>query len=277
VLLQMRMLIAVLLVAGAPGFGRTSVANLKPGADSVMEIQGSRKPARLRFDLGAVPAGNAIVGARLLLRLEQIGSQPPIDPKRFAVSVGDTHIANLVVKAAGECSVDLTRHARAVLEVRHSDTAPAANAGGDVFQKPGDAGAMRVDGGNSALPDGSRAGLRYEWSVERPAWGSPHRAGEKLSSAAVLSFLPKAPGWYTLKLRVANPATGEFTEDTAHVMTPLRPHPRLQVDERVLARIRALRDAKDPLWERFYSRLKSRPAAGGQGMQANLWTARAGW
>src|SRR5579859_4339917 len=37
----------------------------------------------------------------------------------------------------------------------------------------------------------------------------------------------------------------------------LRPHPRLQVDDAVLTQIRALRDAKDPLWTRFYQRLKS--------------------
>src|SRR5579859_5440473 len=39
----------------------------------------------------------------------------------------------------------------------------------------------------------------------------------------------------------------------------LRPHPRLQIDDAVLAQIRALRDAKDPLWTRFYQRLKSPP------------------
>src|SRR5207244_10516792 len=103
---------------------------------------------------------------------------------------------------------------------------------------------------------GGKQGLRYEWSIDQPAWGSPYHEGEILGSSALLSFTPKAPGYYVLRLRVTNTATGESTADTTTVMTALRPHPRLQVDKRVIAQIRQLRDAQDPLWERFYRRLK---------------------
>jgi hypothetical protein len=290
----MQKVVAVLLVAAASGSAGTSVAKFQPGSGSVFEIKGSQKKALLRFDLAPLPARNTIVSARLEVVLDGVGSEPPIDPKRFAVTTGDTRIANLVVKAAGEYSVDVTRQARmgrtfaitiagleanpsatvsrATVEVRHSDTAPRADAGGEVFQAPGQHGAMRVDGSKSALPDGSTAGLSYEWRIEKPAWGSSYRAGERLGTAAVLSFAPKTPGYYVLKLRVTNPATGESTEDSVGVMTALRPHPRLQVDEDVIAQIRKLRDARDPLWERFYKRLQSRPSASAPGLQANLWT-----
>ena len=290
----MRRLVAVLLAAAASGFAESSVASFQPGTDSVLEIKGKQKKALLRFDLSGLPAGATVVAARLVLVLDAVTSEPPVTTRRFAVACGDARVANLVVKAAGEYSVDLTKRvrrvreveiaisgleanpgatvARATLEIRHSTTAPRADAGGEVFQAPGHSGPIRVDGRRSALPGGATKGLRYAWTVEKPAWGSPHGAGEKLGSAPVLSFTPKTPGYYVLKLRVTNSATGEFTEDTTAVMTALRPHPRLQLDGNVLAQIGKLRDARDPLWERFYNRLKSRPAPGAPGMQANLWT-----
>ncbi|MDP2996709.1 MAG: hypothetical protein Q8N47_04420, partial [Bryobacterales bacterium] len=207
-------------------------------------------------------------------------------------TVEEARAANLVVKGPGEYAVDLTKLvrgksavavgisgmeanpgatiSRAALEIEYSGTAPRADAGGAVFQlRPG---AIRLDGGKSALPDGGKSGLRYSWTIARPAWGSPYRVGEKIGDGPLVLFSLRAPGYYVVKLRVTNPATGESDEDTAGVETALRPHPRLQVDEGMLAQIRLLRSAKDPLWERFYNRLKSRPAAGGQGMQANLWT-----
>ncbi len=290
----MRKLVAVLVAAAASGFAATSVAKLQPGRDSILEIRGSQKRGRLNFDLAALPARTTIVEARLALVLDALASEPPISPRRFAVTAGDTRLANLAIKNPGEYWVNVTRLvrgaraiaieiaglearpsatiSRATLEVRHSDTAPRAEAGGEVFQATGQHGAIRVDGSKSALPDGSAAGLRYEWRIDKPAWGSPHRAGQKLGDAAVLWFTPETPGYYTLKLRVTNSATGEFTEDTTDVMTALRPHPRLQVDDGVLAQIRKLREARDPLWERFYNRLKQRPQSKQPGIQANLWT-----
>lgn len=285
--------IAVIAVAAMAAFGQGSVSKIEADSGSVFQIRGNQQRASLRFDLSRLPRGEALVKARLLLTLDRIASDPPIEPKRFAVSAGEEFAANLVVKSAGEYVVDLSRQARdtrslvveiagleanpraeiirAVLEVRHSPTAPRADAGGHLFQKAGASGAIRVDGSKSALPDGSKSGLRYEWTVDKPAWGSAHRAGEKLGEGAVLSFVPKSPGYYVLRLRVTNSATGEFTEDTACVMTALRPHPRLQVDRQIIAQIRALRAAGDPLWERFYQRLKAPSKTSGAGSQANLW------
>jgi hypothetical protein len=160
--------------------------------------------------------------------------------------------------------------AKAALEIDYSRTAPRADAGGSAT--PVAAATIPLDGSRSALPDGRKTGLQYSWTIEKPAWGSPHRAGEKIGEGARVSFSPKAPGHYTIKLRVTNPATGESDEDRTVVQTMLRPHPRLQVDDAVLGQIRKLRDAGHPLWMRFRQRLDSRPAASGAGAQVNLMT-----
>ncbi len=286
-------LCGIALVAST-AFAGAKAIELAPAADSSLEVKGRQKRALLHFDLSAAPAGNTIVRARLALRLDKVASDPPINPKRFSISASDAHVANLVVKGNGEYSVDLTKQvrgasvltinisgleanpsaviSRAALELRYSPTAPRADAGAAVFQAAGETGAILMNGSRSSLPDGGKQGLRYEWSIDKPAWGSPYRAGEIVGNSAVLAFTPNAPGYYVLRLRVTNIATGESTADTTAAMTALHPHPRLQVDEHVIAQIRKLRDAQDPLWERFYRRLKSHPVANAPAMQANLWT-----
>jgi hypothetical protein len=269
----------VLLVASAALLANGTTLHLSPTSDSVLEIRGTQKQAVLRFDLHTLPADVTVLSARLLLTL-QPSSGPPIPPKRFAIAESENHIATLTLRTPGDHQVDVARLIRgksaltltisgeanssativkATLEIHCSGTAPQANAGGEVFAPPGHVGPILVNGSNSALPGGRKAYLKYQWTIAKPAAGSPYKSGDELGHAPLLSFTPRTPGYYLLKLKVTNPATGESTEDTAAVLTALRPHPRLQVDDEVLAQIRALRDAKDPLWTRFYQRLKSPP------------------
>ncbi|MDP2997620.1 MAG: hypothetical protein Q8N47_09030, partial [Bryobacterales bacterium] len=188
----MKSLGALLLVAGSACPVEPTV-KLDPAPGSVFEVKGNQKKALMRFDLSAIPAGTTIVKARLALTLTAVVSEPPLNPKRFAVTVEEARAANLVVKGPGEYAVDLTKLvrgksavavsisgmeanpgatiSRTALEIEYSFTAPQADAGGAVFQlRPG---AIRLDGGKSALPDGGKAGLRYSWTIARPAWGSP--------------------------------------------------------------------------------------------------------
>src|SRR5260370_33160298 len=137
--------VAVTSYAGSPAI------KLQPAADSSWEVKGRQKRAVLRFDLTAVPTGNTIVSARLALALDKVASDPPINPKRFAISAADDDVGNLVVQGSGEYSVDLTKHVRgasavaigiagleanpsavissAALELQCSRTAPRADAG----------------------------------------------------------------------------------------------------------------------------------------------------
>jgi hypothetical protein len=272
---------AAFLAAAAALLAASASIQVSPTTDSLLEIRGLQKQALLRFDLRAIPPDSTVLSARLLLSFPPT-SDPPIPPKRFDIAEGENHIATLTMRTRTEQQVDVTQLirgkstlaltisgqanssatiAQAALDIQYSRTAPQANAGASSsltnIQNP--TSKILLNGSKSALPGGRKAYLQYLWTIAKPAAGSPYQPGDELSHKPVLSFTPKTPGYYVLTLKVTNPATGESTEDTAAVLTALRPHPRLQVDDAVLTQIRALRDAKDPLWTRFYQRLKSPP------------------
>ncbi len=257
-------------------------------SNGVQEI-GNRKAAALNFDLSPVPASSVITSATLKLDLRDVVSDAPLLPKRFAISCGDSPVAILVAKGDGQYTVDLIQSvrcvralqirisgmetnsrakiSRAALAIRHSPTAPVADAGGPIFaNKPPP---IFLNASRSRVPGGDG---QFTWTVDRPAWGSPYQTGETIGREAALRFEPKTPGYYVLKLRVVNPRTGEWSEDTAAVHTPPRAHPRLQVDDVVIGRIRKLQETRDPLWTRFYDRLKLHQTAANPGAQANLMT-----
>ena len=288
---MLQRLAASLLTITSLAAGSAGILEIAPRGAPVVEI-GSRKIADLEFDLSAVPVSSAITGASLKLDFQNVVSDAPLLPKRFSVSAGDLRSTILVIKGPGEYTVDMSPAirgsralhiriagmemnagatvSRAVLVVRQSSTAPIANAGGPIFADR--AGPIRIDGSGSALRGGAGKALQYTWTIDRPAWGSSNHSGETIGREAVLSFMPKSPGYYVLKLRVVNPATGESAEDTATVHTSLPPHPRLQVNDAVIGRIRQLMEAHDPLWTRFYNRLQSHPTVAGPGPRANLMT-----
>ena len=254
--------------------------------DSLLEVRGLQKQALLRFDLRAIPPDSTVLRARLLLSFPPT-SDPPIPPKRFDIAEGENHIVTVTEKSdirnpKSIHEVDVTRLirgkstlaltisgqanssatiAQATLDITYSHTAPQANAGASFsltnIQNP--TSNILLNGSKSALPGDRKAYLQFLWTIAKPPAGSPYKPGDVLGHKPVQSFTPKTPGYYLLTLKVTNPATGESTEDTTAVLTGLRPHPRLQVDDAVLTQIRALRDAKDPLWTRFYQRLKSPP------------------
>src|SRR5260370_31499274 len=119
--------ILALVVTAAAAFGGASAIRVNPGAGSVLEVKGKQKRAVLNFDLAAVPAATTVVSARLALTIDAVSSEPPINPKRFAVSAGDAHVANLVVKGPGTYTLDLTKYARRVSPLVIRDSGLDAN------------------------------------------------------------------------------------------------------------------------------------------------------
>jgi hypothetical protein len=141
------------------------------------------------------------------------------------------------------------------LEIRYSKTTPIARAD-EVAVKTGTA---VLDGSKSALPNGTQTGLRYSWSLDAPAWGSAMTAGQPLGTGPSLSFQPDQGGTYALRLQVTNPATGETGETVVRATTGLRDHPRLSLNDKLLAQIHTLRDSGDPVWTRFYNWVQKKP------------------
>jgi hypothetical protein len=140
-------------------------------------------------------------------------------------------------------------------EVQYSLTAPQARAA-DALASTGP---VNLDGRNSALRDGSKIGLTYLWTIEKPAYGSSCTVGQQVADAAACAFNPETPGLYLLRLRVTNSATAEFGETSVWAAVGLKKHPRLHIDQGLLNQIRALRKSKDPVWTRFATSMKGKP------------------
>jgi hypothetical protein len=196
------------------------------------------------------------------------------DPGRYTVDI--TNLATMAI-GAGSRSLGLTVFApefntagtiasresadagqRPTLTIEYSATAPQARAAYVI--KPD--GSIDLDGSASALPNGTKTGLSYLWTIDRPSYGSGYHAGDTAGNSATLTFRPDAPGYYVLRLKVGN-AAGETGETTIGVTSGAGPHPRLHLNADLLEQMRSLKHSGDPVWTRFYNWVKGKPTYSG--------------
>jgi hypothetical protein len=114
-----------------------------------------------------------------------------------------------------------------------------------------------VDAADSTKPDGSRNGLQYLWTVDRPAPASTFSPGQELGHEVKLKFEPDVPGLWNLRLRVTDPATKGFSEIVVPIVDiKLGAHPRLGLNAELLAQMKILRSGNRLEWARFEEWLK---------------------
>lgn len=298
------------------------------GSSQYLRIYAGGRKALFRFDLSTVPALSTITSAKLSLTLSSTASDPPLEPKQFAVfdlardfaeneatwsqyragkpwsSPGGSKFqdyfslpfqseslivtdpgtytldvtqliqqlrakgqitANLVFFGIGQSNFvanitsrkgrDSSKHPK--LEIQFSSTVPQVRAGPDMMLsqlKP-----ITIDGTNSALPDGSSAGLTYLWTVEQPAPGSRLQRSQQLGTVPILTFNPDVPGFYKLRLSVTNALTKESSSSVVGITVGLNQHPRLHVNQALLAQLRGLKNTDNPTWTRFYNWVSQKP------------------
>jgi hypothetical protein len=164
----------------------------------------------------------------------------------------------------GRRFADATKHPR--LDISLNPTAPRAVAlhplTDDKF------GPVNLDASDSSKPDGSKTGLVYRWWMETPAPGSSNSPGQELGREVKVKFEPDVPGLWTVRLRVTEAATKEFSETAlSFTAAQLAPHPRLGVNDALLNQVKVLRSTKKRLWERFQNWLNAPqdPAYGSRG------------
>jgi hypothetical protein len=144
---------------------------------------------------------------------------------------------------------------RPKLELTFDPAAPKAVTNPPLLEQ--NFGPVTLDGSSSTKPDGSKAGLLYLWTVDRPAPASTYSPGQELGHEAQLKFEPDVPGLWNLRLRVTDPST-HASSDAVVSVTDIRfgGHPRLGLDQDLLGQIKSLRDARRTEWVNFEEWLK---------------------
>jgi hypothetical protein len=172
-----------------------------------------------------------------------------IETHRKSVNLLVTHTASTFSRRAADPAK------RPKLEIVFDPTAPKAISNRpftDTKFAP-----IVLDASASAKPDGSKTGLQYLWTVERPAPASTYSQGQELGHDVKLKFEPDVPGEWDLRLRVTDPATKEFSETTVSALDLLlSPHPRLGLNPDLLSQIKVLQSTKKAVWTRFEDWLK---------------------
>ena len=139
---------------------------------------------------------------------------------------------------------------RPKLVVSYNPDTPYANAGPDQEQLSWNGGALTLDGsGSRDRPGGDDAGLHYQWSILKAAYGSTMGGDLASGPDPTISFTPDACGEWEIRLVVTN-TLGESASDTVRLRLLQIPagHPRIYLTPAKLADLRGRAIDSNPRW-----------------------------
>ena len=136
------------------------------------------------------------------------------------------------------------------LTIQYDPTSPHADPGSQTLltsMTP-----FQLDGSRSSRPNGTTAGLVYQWTFASVPPISRIAAGTVIGTTPGVSAVPDAPGDYTFALKVTDPATLESGSATVtDAVWNLQSHPRLGINGALRAQLRQLVASGDPAWTRY--------------------------
>ena len=139
---------------------------------------------------------------------------------------------------------------RPKLAISYNPDTPYANAGPDQEQLSWNGGALTLDGsGSRDRPGGDDAGLHYQWSILKAAYGSTMGGDLASGPNPTISFTPDACGEWEIRLVVSN-TLGESASDTVRLRLLQIPagHPRIYLTPAKLADLRGRAINSNPRW-----------------------------